>query len=107
VAPVVSVTEHEANCSVMWVSDKLWNSLSKEQQGWVQAAADEVSRTEPAKALQLEHESKAKLIKLGVTMVDDVRKQEFIDIAKPMQDSIAKDLGPNAVKILAIVRAAE
>ena len=107
VAPVISVTEHEANCSVMWVSDKLWNSLSKEQQGWVQAAADEVSRNEPAKALQLEHESKAKLVKLGVTVVDDVRKQEFIDIAKPMQDSIAKDLGPNAVKILAIVRAAE
>ncbi len=107
VAPVISVTEHEANCSVMWVSDKLWNSLSQEQQGWVQAAADEVSRTEPAKGLQLEHESKARLVKLGVTVVDDVRKQEFIDVARPMQDSIAKGLGPNAEKILAIVRASE
>src|SRR4051794_12937645 len=40
VAPVLSMTEHEANNSLVWVSDKLWNSLTPEQQGWVQAAAD-------------------------------------------------------------------
>src|SRR5215470_5146134 len=44
VAPVLSMTEHEANNSFTWVSDKLWNSLSCEQKGWVQAAADEVNR---------------------------------------------------------------
>src|SRR5689334_8302121 len=49
VAPVLSLTEHEANNSLVWVSDKLWNSLTPEQQGWVQAAADEVNRTQPAK----------------------------------------------------------
>src|ERR1700739_3005652 len=27
VAPVLSMTEHEANNSLVWVSDKLWNSL--------------------------------------------------------------------------------
>ena len=43
VAPVLSMTEHEANNSLVWVSDKLWNSLTPEQQGWVQAAADEVN----------------------------------------------------------------
>src|ERR1700749_5141673 len=57
VAPVLSMTEHEANNSVVWVSDKLWNSLTSEQQGWVQAAADEVNRTQPAKAIALEHDS--------------------------------------------------
>jgi TRAP-type transport system periplasmic protein len=35
VAPVLSMTEHEANNSLVWVSDKLWNSLTPEQQGWV------------------------------------------------------------------------
>src|SRR6202048_4064322 len=50
VAPVLSMTEHEANNSLVWVSDKLWNSLTPEQQGWVQAAADEVNKTPPAKA---------------------------------------------------------
>src|SRR3954452_8938660 len=34
VAPVLSMTEHEANNSLVWVSDKLWNSLTPEQQGW-------------------------------------------------------------------------
>ena len=47
VAPVLSMTEHEANNSLIWVSDKVWNSLTPEQQGWVQAAADEVEQ-EPA-----------------------------------------------------------
>src|ERR1700712_1750422 len=32
VAPVLSMTEHEANNSLVWVSDKLWNSLTPEQQ---------------------------------------------------------------------------
>src|SRR5579863_9372642 len=52
VAPVLSLTEHEANNSLVWVSDKLWNSLTPEQQGWVQAAADEVNRSQPVKAIE-------------------------------------------------------
>ena len=44
VAPVLSMTEHEANNNCIWVSDKTWNSLTPEQQGWVQAAADEVGK---------------------------------------------------------------
>ena len=44
VAPVLSMTEHEANNNCIWVSDKTWNSLTPQQQRWVQAAADEVSQ---------------------------------------------------------------
>ena len=44
VAPIMSLTEHEANNNVVWVSDKVWNSLNDEQKGWVQAAADEVAQ---------------------------------------------------------------
>src|SRR6478736_8693292 len=54
VAPIMSMTEHEANNNCLWVSDKTWNSLTPEQQGWVKAAAAEVSRREPAMALKLE-----------------------------------------------------
>ncbi|HEX7438716.1 MAG TPA: TRAP transporter substrate-binding protein, partial [Caldimonas sp.] len=61
VAPVLSITEHEANNNCIWVSDKTWNSLTPEQQKWVQAAADEVARTEPALALKLEKDSETKL----------------------------------------------
>jgi tripartite ATP-independent transporter DctP family solute receptor len=106
-APVMSMTEHEANNSVIWVSDKVWNSLTPEQQGWVQAAATEVSTKQPAKALELERDSLVRLKKLGVKIVEDVNKAQFAAVAKPMQDELAKGLGPYAVKILAIARAAE
>jgi tripartite ATP-independent transporter DctP family solute receptor len=105
VAPIMSMTEHEANNSVVWVSDKVWNSLSDEQKGWVQAAADEVGKTEPAKAFALEHESQAKLEKIGVKFVKDVDKSGFMKAAEPIQDKIAAELGPNAVKILGLIRA--
>ena len=47
VAPVLSITEHEANNNCIWVSDKTWNSLSDQEKGWVQAAADEVRAKSP------------------------------------------------------------
>ncbi len=103
-APVMSLTEHEANNSVVWVSDKVWNSLSPEQKQWVQAAADEVAKTQPAKAIELEHQSLAKLEKLGVKFVKNVDKSGFIKIAEPFQDQQAKTLGPHAVKILQLLR---
>ena len=104
-APVMSLTQHEANNSLLWVSDKVWSSLNEEQRGWVQAAADEVSRTQPARALALEAESQARLTKLGVRFVTDVDKTGFIRVAQPFQDRLAGELGPHAVKILALVRA--
>jgi TRAP-type C4-dicarboxylate transport system substrate-binding protein len=104
VAPVLSLTEHEANNSVLFVSDKVWSSLTDEQKKWVQAAADEVSQNEPAKAFELEHEALAKLEKTGVKIVKDVDKKGFQDISKPIQDKLASDLGPNAVKVLGLVR---
>jgi len=107
VAPVMSLTEHEANNSVLWVSDRAWSSFSDEQRGWVQAAADEVGRNQPAKALALEHESLAKLEKIGVKFVKDVDKSGFINTAEPIQDEIAKRLGPHAEEILGIIRGIE
>lgn len=104
VAPIMSLSEHEANNSVIWVSDKVWLSLSDTQKKWVQAAADEVGRTEPAKAIALDHESQAKLEKLGVKFVK-VDKSGFAKAARPLQDRIAKQLGRHAVEILALVRA--
>ena len=99
VAPVLSLTEHEANNSLVWISDKLWQSLSAEQKQWVQAAADEVNRTQPAKAFALEHDSIGKLKALGVKVVSDVDKSGFTKIADPYLDKFATELGPDAVKI--------
>ena len=104
VAPVLSMTEHEANNNCIWVSDKTWNSFSDEEKKWVQAAAEEVSRTEPMKALALEKESAERLKKLGVKVVEGVDKAGFIKAAQPIQDQLAKELGPHAEKILGLVR---
>jgi tripartite ATP-independent transporter DctP family solute receptor len=104
VAPVLSMTEHEANNNCIWVSDKTWNSLTPEQQGWVNAAAAEVSKKEPALALKLEEDSGTKLKAMGVTINEQVDKSGFMADAKPIQDEIAKKLGPHAVKLLELVR---
>ena len=105
VAPVMSLSEHEANDNCIWVSDKAWNSLSEEQRKWVQAAADEVNRLEPTHAIELEHQSMAKLEKMGVKFVTDVDKSGFVKIAEPIQDKTAAALGPHAMEILQLVRA--
>ena len=104
VAPILSMTEHEANNNCIWVSDKTWNSLTPEQQKWVQAAADEVSKKEPAMALKLEKDSADKLKTMGVKIVENVDKTGFEKAAAPVQDELAKELGPHAVKLLQLVR---
>ena len=103
-APVLSLTEHEANNAALFVSDKVWSSLNDEQKKWVQAAADEVSQNEPTVAFKLEHDALAKLEKIGVKVVKNVDKSGFMQISKPIQDKLANDLGPHAVKVLAMVR---
>jgi TRAP-type transport system periplasmic protein len=105
VAPVLSMTEHEANNNLIWISDKLWKSLTAEQKKWVQAAADEVSKREPAKALELEHQSAAKLKAIGVKIVDNVDKSGFQKLADPYLDKLAGELGPHATKIKDLINA--
>jgi len=107
VAPVLSMTEHEANNNFVWISDKLWKSLSEEQKRWVTTAANEVGRTQPAKALDLEHESATKLKAIGVKVVSDVDKSGFIKVAAPYLDKLARELGPHALKIKDLIGAVQ
>jgi TRAP-type transport system periplasmic protein len=105
VAPVLSITEHEANNALVFVSDKLWQSLSAEQKQWVQTAAAEISSKEPALAFDLERTAAKKLKSLGVKIVEDVDKKSFVAIADPYLDKLAKELGPHAEKIKNLIRA--
>ena len=105
VAPVLSMTEHEANNAILWISDKLWQSLNTEQRGWVLAAARDVSLQEPKRAFELERAAAAKLEKIGVKIVTDVDKSGFQKIADPYLDRLAKELGPHADKIKTLIRA--
>jgi TRAP-type transport system periplasmic protein len=105
VAPVLSMTEHEANNAILWISDKLWQSLSADQKQWVTTAARDVSTQEPKRAFDLERTAAAKLEKMGVKIVADVDKTGFQKIADPYLDKLAKDLGPHADKIKTLIRA--
>jgi len=104
VAPVLSITEHEANNALVFVSDKLWQSLNAEQKQWVMTAANEISAKEPAKAFDLERAAATKLKSLGVKVVDDVDKKSFTAIADPYLDKLAKELGPHAEKLKNLIR---
>jgi TRAP-type transport system periplasmic protein len=105
VAPVLSITEHEANNAIVWISDKLWQSLSAEQKQWVLTAARDVSLQEPKRAFELERSAATKLEKLGVKIVKDVDKAGFQKIADPYLDKLARELGPHAEKIKTLIRA--
>ncbi len=105
VAPVLSMTEHEANNAILWISDKLWQGFNADQRQWVMAAARDVSLQEPARAFELERTAAAKLEKMGVKIVNDVDKTGFQKIADPYLDKLAKELGPHAEKIKDLIRA--
>src|SRR2546429_2360387 len=69
VAPILSMTEHEANNAIVWISDKLWQGRSAEQKQWVTTAARDVSLQEPKRAFELERAAAVKLEKTGVKIV--------------------------------------
>src|SRR6202049_3702950 len=83
VAPVMSMSEHEANNAILWISDKLWQSLSADQKQWVLTAGREVSTHEPQKAFELETTAATKLKTMSVKIVTDVDKSGFQKIADP------------------------
>src|ERR1700687_102822 len=104
VAPVLSLSEHEANNAILWISDKLWQSLSADQRQWVLTAAGEVTSKEPKMAFELERQAAGKLKSLGVKIVTDVDKSSFQRIADPYLDKLANGLGAHANKIKNLIR---
>jgi tripartite ATP-independent transporter DctP family solute receptor len=104
VAPILSLSEHEANNAILWISDKLWQSLSPDQKQWVLTAGRDVSTQEPKMAYGLERQAATKLQTMGVKIVTDVDKAGFQKIADPFLDKLAKDLGPHADKIKTLIR---
>jgi len=105
VAPILSMSEHEANNAILWVSDKLWQSLTDEQKKWMLDAGHDISVQEPKLAFDLERQAATKLKGMGVKIVTDVDKAGFQRIADPYLDKLAKELGPHADKIKTLIRA--
>ncbi|MGB7690592.1 MAG: TRAP transporter substrate-binding protein, partial [Pseudolabrys sp.] len=106
-APVLSLTQHEANNAILWISDKLWQSLSDDQKKWVLEAGRDVTTQEPKKAFELEDAAAAKLKAIGIKIVTDVDKSGFKTISDPMLDKLAKELGPHADKIKTLIKSVQ
>jgi TRAP-type C4-dicarboxylate transport system substrate-binding protein len=103
-APVLSMTQHEANNAILWISDKLWQSLNDDQKKWVLEAGRDVTTQEPKKAFDLERSAADKLKAIGIKIVTDVDKSGFSKISDPMLDKLAKELGPHADKIKNLIK---
>lgn len=104
VAPVLSASDHEANNNHLWVSDKAWNSLNNEEQGWVVAAFEYARGLAVPKSIEYDHAAIESLKKMGVEFYTGIDRQGFIAIATPIQDEQAQELGPYAVKLLELTR---
>jgi tripartite ATP-independent transporter DctP family solute receptor len=104
VAPVLSISEHEANNAILWISDRLWQSLSAEQRIWVLAAGRDVTAMEPKRAFELENQALGKIKAMGIKVVANVDKSGFQKIADPYLDKLARELGPHAEKIKNLIR---
>ena len=107
VAPVLYLTEHEANNALVFVSDKLWQSLSAEQKQWVH---DGGGRNQPRRSRQGAFDlERTAADKLKIDWRQDRRptstRQSFTKIADPYLDKLAKELGPHAEKIKNLIRA--
>ena len=105
VAPILSLTQHEANNNVILMSEKTWNSLERTQQHWVEQAFAFAQHDEVPKSLSIDRDSLDKLKKLGVTVVSMVDKKSFSNTARPIIDKEAAALGPFAEQILKQIRA--
>lgn len=106
VGPVLSLTEHEPAISPIWMSNKIWQTLNDQQKQWVLEAAAEVSKTQPRKADELAHMAIEKMQKMGVKVVK-TDKSGFIKAAAEVQSKLAQELGPQAVKLVEVIRSDE
>jgi len=84
VAPVLSMTEHEANNSLVWVSDKLWNSLTPETAGLGCRPPATRSQDRACEAIELEHQCRTSCGRSAVKIVTDVDKSGFVAIAESL-----------------------
>ena len=105
VAPVLSMTEHEANNNCIWVSDKTWNSLTPSSRAGCRRRPTRSRKTEPAMALQAREGLGRRSSRRWASRSSTTSTSRgFMKAATPIQDQLAKELGPHAVKILKLVR---
>ena len=88
-APVYSETQHVMSPEVIVFSKKVWDTLSKEEQGIIRAAAKETVPYYQDLWTKKEQASKEITIKAGAQYINDVNKAEFVAVMKPVWDKFS------------------
>ena len=88
-APVYSETQHVMSPEVIVFSKKVWDTLTKEEQGIIRAAAKETVPYYIDLWTKKEQASKDITIKAGAQYITDVNKAEFVAVMKPVWDKFS------------------
>lgn len=99
-ADYLSLTGHFYNCQTMCMNLNFWNSLSAEQQAWVQEAADYSSDVQRAKVAASESRWIDELEAKGMTIArpDEIDYDSFKTSLSEIYDSYAKSIGGTYVQ---------
>lgn len=88
----ITETGHDYTTRLLLVNGNKFDSYSKEQQEAILKAAEESVKAEREALTKQEEEYKQKAIDEGAE-VNQIDRKPFIDLAKPIQDDAAKDMG--------------
>jgi TRAP-type C4-dicarboxylate transport system substrate-binding protein len=90
-APVYSETEHVMVPDVVIFSKKIWDTLTKEEQGIIRKAAKDSVPLFTKAWIEREQVSRKAVIAAGSTIVEakDIDKKSFVDMVKPVWDKFA------------------
>lgn len=88
----ITETGHDYTTRSLLVNGNKFDSYTKEQQDIIMKAAEESVKAEREAVYKQEDEYKQKAIDEGAK-VNEIDRQPFIDLAKPLQDKTAKKIG--------------
>src|SRR5687768_279183 len=91
VAKNYSLTEHSMSPELLVFSKAVWDTLGKEEQDVIRAAAKESVPYMRQLWDEREAKSRAAVEAGGATIISDIDRQGFVDAAKPVYDKFAAD----------------
>jgi TRAP-type transport system periplasmic protein len=105
VAPIMSATQHAGNTQVIWASRANWDRMTEQEREWFTEAAAIVNEKAVPSAFELERVRRDEYSQQGMIFFEDVDREAFKALAKPVFDEILPTLGPDAVRIVELIRA--
>jgi len=105
VAKNYSLTEHSMSPELLVFSKVVWDTLGKEEQDVIRAAAKESVPYMREQWDAREAKARATVEAGGATIISDIDRQGFVDAAKPVYDKFAAD--PKLQDLIKQVQATE